>query len=138
MGFNKIANDEHREKNKGEENSKSGRLGGNKQPVPFNFTKELHFVFQIQVSSTSDLAGCPSKGLQRRMKISIPLLPPRWIFHQKLMTLHSLSTLQFSKDIHLSHLALTLEGAGGWLLIAQFCQKRKIELRNTCTKYHEK
>lgn len=75
----------HQEKNKGEENSNSGRLQSNKQPVPFNFTREMHFVFQIQVSYTSEFIEC----LQERMKTSFPRLPPRWIVQQKLMTLHS-------------------------------------------------
>lgn len=112
IGFYKIANDEHTEKRiKGK---KIQNLGGWEAISNLSLSISPKKCILSSKYRFPALPGHPSKGLQRRMKISIPLLAPRWIFQQKLMTLHSLSTLQFSKDMHLSHLALTLEGAGGY------------------------
>lgn len=65
-----------------EENSNSGRVRSNKKPVPSDFTKEMHFVFQTQVSALLRSQGA-AVGLQRGMKTSFPHFLPAWYFNGK-------------------------------------------------------
>lgn len=50
-------------------------------------------------SHTSEFTGCPSKGFKERMETSFSLLPPRFAFQGKLMTVHLWRTSQFYKHI---------------------------------------
>ena len=58
------------------------RLRSNKQLVPSNFHREIHFIFQYRVRFPAllSLLQVSSKGLQA-VKSSFPLIPPGWYFN---------------------------------------------------------
>lgn len=137
MGFYKIANDERTMK----------RIKA----------KKIQIVGGWEAISNLSLPVSPEKGiLSPKYTFPAPALL-RWLAQQRLperneSTLASAASQgDISVDTNdtafaqhltvfkahllvLSHLALAWDGTGGWLLITQLYQKRKIRLRNTCPK----